>query len=408
MTNSNAPRTSTPSGAHSLIGASSMSRLIKCPGSFRLSQQVKTPTGGGSSIYAATGTVAHALGEQAIALGTEPAAEIGTTVDVDGYEITVDAGMAAGVAVYVAEVQHRSLGATWTAQEERLCLDPYWPADAQPPVSAFGTGDTLIYNEHSQHLTVIDYKNGAGVFVDVIDNPQLLYYGAGAMLVVPGPVLTVDLVIVQPNVRGKEKVRVFPVTGLDVIMWVDDVLKPAVAKVVTPDAPLSVGDHCRFCPARATCPAQATIRQELARRDFGPVGAPVVLSPAEVGKVLTDWELVGVHIDALREQAQEEIKTGAGVSGWTLEPSRPVRGWSTGGMTLTTKLIEAGFGEEAPNVFAPTVARTPSQLEKVLSPAAWAVVQPYVESKSSGVRLVPRASDTGSASTRSAARDDFA
>ena len=417
------PRTPTVHGAHSLIGASSMARLIACPASFALSQQVyaagvnANSGGGGSSIYAATGTVAHSLAEEALTDGYDPASQLGETVQVDGHDVTVDADMVAAVNVYVAEVQRRTTGASWSALETRVCLDDYWPAGTGPAVSAFGTADLIAYHGTTLHLDVLDYKNGAGVFVDVTDNPQLMYYAAGALREVPGPVVTIDLTIVQPNVRGAEKVRTYRTTALDVLMWVDDVLKPTVVEAMTPGARIFAGKHCRFCPARASCPALSAVAQDLARRDFGPSPDEIVtLTETELGKVLRDADTVKVHIEALAEQAQASIQAGVPVPGWSLVPSRPVRTWGVKPDELITVLITECFpGGVAEGIdidttlFEPERLRTPAQVEKLVSPDVWAVLAPYVVSKSSGVRLIQDATDpAGDHPGRPAAQDEFA
>lgn len=257
--------------AHSLIGASTIKRLIACPGSLRLALAIAAdakPGRAGRSVYAARGTAAHALGEEALRNGYDPIAEIGATVNVDGHDITVDETMVRALRVYVAEVKARTGEGAWWALETRVTLDPYWRDGTRPPVPAFGTADCISYHENAMHLDVIDYKNGSGVFVDAFENPQLFYYAAGALLFAPGPVATVDLTIVQPNVRGKDHVRTYQTTAVDVLMWVEDTLKPAIALATTPDAPLSAGKHCQFCPAERDCPALVRKSLDQARRDF--------------------------------------------------------------------------------------------------------------------------------------------
>jgi hypothetical protein len=409
-----------PQPAHSDIGASAMGRLIACPASYGLTLQLRAAggaTGGGSSIYAATGTVAHALAEEAVSLGYDPAAELGTVVTVDGHDVTVDQSMIDGVRVYLDTVESLGAGATIKALETRVCLDPYWrPGEPQPPVSAFGTADFWAYHGNTLHLDVADYKNGAGVFVSAENNPQAHYYVAGVlleleMLGLPMPV-TVDITIVQPNFRGKDKVRSFATSVIDIQMWVDGVLKPTVAEILSPSPRMAAGDHCKFCPARGACPALAQIRQDLARRDFGPSPAePVVLDADELGSVLTDVDLVDVHVEALREQALRDIQAGVPVPGWEVVPSRPMRSWSMPARDLRTALQGAGFDDAADRIIAPAEVRTPAQVEKILTPEEWAILQPYVQSKSSGVRLVPSPPDPLAAQgggTRKTAQDDFA
>lgn len=398
-----------PDPAHSPIGASSMGRLIACPASVRLSTQMHAGSvagaAGGSSVYAAEGTVAHALAEEAITMGYDPTSQLDEAVVVDGHEVVVDADMVEAVRVYVAEVQRRAAGASWRALETRVCLDDYWTADEpRPTVSAFGTADMIAYHGVSMHLDVIDYKHGQGVFVDVAENPQLLYYAAGALLVAPGPVVTIDLTIVQPRARthGAQKIRTFRTSAVDVLIWVHDVLKPAINESMLPGARISSGTHCRWCPARPSCPALAKLAQDLARRDFGPSpDALKELTNEELGAVLRDADTVEVYLGALRELALSKISSGTPVPGWSLAPSRPVRSW---GDTPASKLEE--LLPEAP-IYAPRALRTPAALEKLLTPEQWALVRPYVQSKSSGVRLVPDA-QTGALAARNTARDDFA
>lgn len=402
--------------AHSDIGASTMSRLIACPASYGLTQQARArgaAAGGGSSVYAATGTVAHALIEDAMVNGYDPASQLDEVVTVDGHDVRVDAEMIDGTRTCVEEYKRRGAGATLTALETRVCLDPYWGQNP-PPVSAFGTCDFWAYHGMTLHLDMVDYKNGAGVFVDVTDNPQLYYYAAGVLLELADqglpPPVTVDMTIVQPNVRGSDKVRSCKTTALDVLIWVDEVLKPTVAEALTPGARIAAGKHCRFCPVKASCPALSQIAQDLARRDFGPsVDAPVVWNVDELGDVLRDQELIQPHLEALREDALTKIQGGTPVPGWSVVPSRPMRSWSVGPPELMDALEKAGFQDVYGRVLAPRSARTPAQMEKLLTPEEWAIVEPFVQSKSSGVRLVPDAADpAGANSARPSARDEFA
>jgi hypothetical protein len=398
---------------HSLIGASSMSRLIACPGSFRLSQQVGGT--GLTTIYAATGTVAHALAEEAMTKGYNPSQEIGTVVTVDGHDVEVTQEMVDAVSIYIDLVSSWRGAADWHALETRVCLDPYWGPDEKLPVSAFGTADALAYFEDRQHLDVGDYKNGAGVFVDVIDNPQLLYYAAGALLEVPGPVRTVDLVVVQPNVRGQEKVRRYSLTALDVKMWVREVLKPTIAAVMQPSAPLAAGKHCRFCPARIGCPARNALRQEAARRDFGPNNAKLVtFTPAQLAEALNELVILDDHAKAIREHAMDRVTNGKEIiPGWGVQPTRPVRSWDKANVIDLCDAIFAETGEPQATVrgalMAPAPLKTPAQMEKSIHHTWWDAIKGLVVSKPSGVKLVPESADpTGEKSTRNSPQDDFA
>lgn len=373
-----------------------MPRLIRCPASFRLAQNMRGPRAG-SSIYAATGTAAHALAEEMLTQGQDPASQLGQIVTVDGHEITVDDDMVRGTRTYVAEVKARSQGAAIVRLETRVTLDPYWTGTAPygPPVPAFGTCDFWGYHAGTRHLDVLEYKNGAGVYVDVTDNPQLLFYAAGVLLELQNmnlpPPLTVDLTVVQPNMPDRDQVRTHRTTALDVLIWVDDILIPTITEAAQPGARIAAGAHCRFCPALVACPIKASIAQDLARKDFGPTDAkPVEYTPEQRASVLNDYLLVEDHIKAVRELTQDLFLKGEDTPGWALVPTRPTRSWDAGVSTIQRDLILAGVAPaQAALLYAPPEPRSPAQAEKLLSPVAWAVVSQHVQSKSSGVKLVP-------------------
>jgi hypothetical protein len=383
-------------GLHSDIGASAMPRLIRCPASFRLAQNMRGPRSR-SSIHAATGTVAHALAEESITQGQDPASQLDQVVTVDGHEITVDEDMVRAVRVYADEITHRSQGATLARLETQVVLDPYWTVNnLTPPVSAFGTCDFWGYHAGTRHLDVLDYKNGAGVYVDVEDNPQLLYYAAGVLLELralnlPYP-LTVDLTVVQPNVPNRDPVRTYRTTALDVLIWVDDILIPTITEASQPGARISVGSHCRFCPALAACPAKARIAQDLARKDFGPTDQlPIEYTPAQLASVLNDYLLIEDHIREVRERASELLSQNPRIiPGWTLVPTRPTRSWDVDVPAIQGELISAGVSAtHAALLFGPPAPRSPAQVEKLLNPAAWTIISSHVQSKSSGTKLAP-------------------
>lgn len=213
--------------------------------------------------------------------GADPAGAVGRIVSVEAQRVPIDARMAIGVAAYVREHARLTAGATWWGQERTVCLDDYWPEFEGPPVSAFGTADLMVYHAGRRHLDVLDYKNGAGVYVGVQNNPQLLYYAAGALMLLRDfPVATVTLHVVQPHIPGTdEPVRRWDTTAIDVLLWVEDVMKPAISRAFAPGAEqrLNPGRHCIFCPVKVAkaCPALDRAKLERTRELFATAPALV-------------------------------------------------------------------------------------------------------------------------------------
>jgi hypothetical protein len=386
--------------AHSLLGASGAPRWLNCPGSFQLS--VSAPARP-SSIYAATGTLAHDCIETAVRAaidqGMAPGAlrlgpdQLGETQVREGHTIVIDQDFADGVNVMLDYVRQASVQSDWVRCEFQVELDDYFPADHPPPVLLFGRVDVAMLDLQTDTLEIIDYKNGSGVFVTVQDNPQLLYYAAGVLRQLPkhqlGRLRRIKLTVVQPNAPGSEPVRSHEITPVDLLMWVDDVLVPGVHACAQDNPPLVPGPWCRFCPAIHVCPKLQQDANEMAKRDFADHILPD--DPAELARNLDIAERAQMWINALQSYALEQLQRQVRVPGWELVPTRPTRRWNDEDPVTAASLVDTGV---TVNEVWETKLRSPAQLEKTLIRSArgreiWNNrIAPFlVENKSSGVKL---------------------
>jgi hypothetical protein len=254
---------------HSLFGASSAARFIACPGAWREGQKAEkaglTPRRSKTSVYAEEGTAAHALAEICLAAGKPPHDYVDISIQLksSGSRFKVDFDFAEAVGVYYDLIDHlKSLGCEIWLEKT---VEPAWAwtgdthqtQDASLPFDLFGTADCVAYLPETGHLFVVDLKFGRGVLVEVANNPQLKYYAVGAMreLLAKGrPIKQVTTTIVQPRMAHPDgPVRSTEYHRLELINWARGELKPAIDLALTPDAPLSAGSHCRFCPAILSC-----------------------------------------------------------------------------------------------------------------------------------------------------------
>lgn len=375
-----------PLPAHSDLGASSMERWAHCPASYSLSRRERhrLPT-----VHAAKGTVAHTLVEQAIEeLGRvgDPFGELtaseGVTVSVDGYDVSVDREMTDGVRVMLAYVLERVRELKVSPRvEQRVFLDSYFKPET-PPVPMFGRCD--VHFLARDFVEIVDYKNGSGVLVHVTDNMQLMYYGAGVLAALTEKNLwpsRIRLTVVQPNARTPQKIRSQDLTTLDVAVWVDDVLIPAVRACEAPDAPYVTGDWCRFCPVAHACPMLLQAAQDAAKTQFDDSAeGKTIAGRLHLAETVTLWA------EAMKGYGLERIKAGLAVPGWAEVPTRSMRKWTDPGGVGKT-LLAAGVDPYD------TKLKTPAQMEKHLDASLWKLVEPHVESKSSGTKLARVSSD---------------
>lgn len=115
-----------------------------------------------------------------------------------------------------------------------------------------GTVDVAIV-QLFHRLLVIDYKYGAGVVVDVVENLQGIAYALGYLKVYDYNFAFVEVMIIQPRAFHKDgPVRswVFPIEEAPKY---EARIQKAVNRALRPNAPRVAGSHCRFCAAKDIC-----------------------------------------------------------------------------------------------------------------------------------------------------------
>jgi hypothetical protein len=324
---------------HSRLSASAAHRWIPCPGSVYLSEQCPKAE---RSTYAAEGTAAHTLGEQALAMDMNAGDFIGH--EIDGFEVDTD--MAEAVQVYldfVRAVIAQSDTSDWAVEHrfELLSIHP----------QLGGTTDFLCYFPDSQTLVIADYKHGKGVVVEPEANPQLMIYALGALnkLQEQGKaVKQVRIVVVQPRARHDSgPVREWWISGAKLVEWGQTTLKRAADKAAGHCCERTCGEWCRFCPAMAMCPEHRQRAIEVARADFATMQFPdpETMTPDHIAKVIKFSEMMSEWIQGLKAFAQSRMEAGQPIPGYKLVRKRSVREWEN--KELTELSLRAMLGEGA-------------------------------------------------------------
>lgn len=350
---------------HSKLGASQYDRWGKslggCPGSVRLCEGVEKR----SSEYAERGTEAHTLAYSK--LSGHPYALLG------------DEEEDASVDTYVAYVNDCALPnqPPPNAQrflEQRFDLTRYHP-------NLYGTADAVIHWPQVKKLKVIDYKHGAGVPVEVEENAQLMYYGLGAMSSLNAPVASIELVIVQPRCFHPDGlIRSWKTTPARLLDFVADLVDDAKA-TEDPNAELVPGDHCRWCPAKATCPALREKSMALAAQSFTSL---TPYNPQSLSQTLSMLSVIETWVKGVREFAYREAEQGRPPPGWKLVDKRAMRKWRD---NLKMDDLARNLGVKPPDVWE-TKLRSPAQVEKLLGKEGKAVFDQFIVAESSGKTLV--------------------
>lgn len=123
-----------------------------------------------------------------------------------------------------------------------------------------GTADAVVVDLFGT-LTVIDYKYGKGVWVDVVRNPQLIAYALGVAHEYGFNFEKIQTVVLQPRILTyggaiTQPHRVYVQTRQELLEW-KDTFREGIARTKVKRPSYRAGSWCFFCPAKPTCKAYA-------------------------------------------------------------------------------------------------------------------------------------------------------
>ena len=366
--------------AHSERTSSAAHRWIKCPGSVAACRGLEDEP---SSVYAAEGTAAHELGDICLSLGADPRNYKGKVGD-----FTCDEEMQEAVGLYVNMVRtYEELKPSSSWFEKKITL-PY-DSDHEGTLDAF-----IKYDDGD--LTIIDLKFGRGVIVEPKMNPQLMLYALGAGF---PPDATITLVIVQPRIPHNDgPVRTWQVSAEALDFWYESVVVPALGADY-----LFAGEHCLFCRAKATCPAQKALAEQTAMTEFSNYGPPPVptLTEEEIAKVLFHGKALIEWVNAVKEQAHTTLEKGGTIPGYKLVEKLGNRKWAE---NVDFEQLENEVERE---IYSEPKVLTPAQFEKMTGCKEYLKKHPELIVRVKGTAVVHE-SDKRPALKGSTAKDDFA
>ena len=379
---------------HSRFAPSSLERILACPPSVLLSELRAAPPAPPSP-WAAEGTVAHQLA--ADILTDNPAGlALDDRVAVPPHEVLVDDDMflaAFAFADFIKSLKTQKGDRIWLEQVVRL--DAVVGLDA----GCYGHLDAAVWHPAQGLLDLADFKYGRGVVVHVQDNPQIYAYALGAIhtLLSPSEQRQCDVVrlhIMQPRL-GDAGLHTISLPRADLDAWGENILRPVIRALVdgTLDetAPLTPGEHCRWCPVMQECPALHAQTQSLARQVFSNGSGPEVLEPMDnttLGRLLDQVEIIMPFIEHARSLAQARLELGGRVPGWKLVNKRGHRVWTSEEADVVTTL--AAWGMPSEDIWAPAKIRSAAQLEKLVPNGHRDDFRRLWRMESSGVTLAPR------------------
>ena len=270
--------------SHAKLSPSGSPKWLNCPGSVWMEEGFEDK----GSKFADEGAAAHFLGATCLVAGSNPSDHGGKVIVVgpkdeffEGTEgrinfpelssFIIDDEMVDNVATYVDAIR-AAKGHGALLVEQKLDFSQWVP-------NGYGTGDAVIINTEDGIIEVHDLKYGKGVMVHAPDNTQLLLYALGAYCTysLMGSFSKVKMVIHQPRLHHLSEAEI----SIEELLAFAAKAKAGAEAALKPDARCIAGEvQCRWCKAKAVCPAAGKFVADAVGMDFDNlVGDDVPLAP---------------------------------------------------------------------------------------------------------------------------------
>ena len=312
---------------HALLSPSSAEKWMTCPGSVLMEKGLVEK----ESEYAKEGTAAHEYAKQALLLGAGPLLHALSTDLEEEYP-----GMVDDVIPYIGDIRERAKGNTLLV-EQALPIGPFTGEEGSE-----GTGDSVLLYTDGETLEIDDLKFGMGVKVYAKKNKQMMLYALGArrQFAVFGDFKNFILRIHQVRLNHLDE---WACTLEELEAFADEVkfktnfiwrlLKGEVEFKPNEDL-VPHEDACRWCKAKATCPALAARTLKTIAEDFVDITHnPVAkLNPAmeklqhatneQLSWFMQNLGLIEDWIAAVRAKTEGELLAGHEIPGFKLVPGK--------------------------------------------------------------------------------------
>ena len=347
-----------------IVGGSTAKRVIACPASVKLVQQI--PSKDIPNEHADRGTLLHNVIADVLEFNEAPEKYLGTKYnDQVLTEELIDEKITVALAA-LEEIDPTNVMAFKI--ETRVGFGDFLPG-------VFGSADLL--GRIGKRAIVLDWKFGDGVLISAEENEQLLFYAAAAMRTEESKWIfegatEIECIIVQPP-----EIRRWVTTPQRVALFEQE-LRRAVHESHSEAASMAAGDHCRWCAAKPICPKMTGQVERVMQTKLQ------ALPIDQIAIQLEQADAIESYIKDLRTLATQMLEHGVRVPGFKLVAKRGTRQWTS--EDAVDAWVDAnGLTKEAYE----SKLRSPAQMEKVLKKYKKELPPELVVSISSGSTLAP-------------------
>jgi hypothetical protein len=283
-----------------LPSASSMERYAGCPGSWNLSKGIKEVQTPEMKLWSESGDrIHHWLEDPDFVVLDDP------------NELEVAELCAFQRESLIQRIFGENAPHVKCIKEDRL-----WLMEGRKKVFSGKPDDIRIYGDTA---LIIDFKTNRG---DIEESPKNMQLRALTVLLHISEhgvnLRRHHVAIIQPLVNREPLITCYD--ELDIKQAYHE-LRAILDAIQNPDAPLVVGDYCKFCPSKFKCPALKSSIEIVATTEV-----ENGISGEDLAKLLTLCKMAAPVIKAINSLGKERLKADiTSVPGWTLSKPQSVR-----------------------------------------------------------------------------------
>ena len=358
---------------HAKLSASGSSKWLNCAGSVEAEKQFfltekeryeKAKKLGldikiKDNIYANEGTLAHELADICLKnylnkLPSEyvPLDYVGQTIKceittIEGKEIistVVTDEMAKFVQEYIDYVLAHETKNTQLYTEDRVDFSNIVP-------DGFGTMDAAVLDYDTGICHIFDLKYGQGVEVSAVENTQAQLYALGFYneLKCLDVIKSFKIHIVQPRIFNYSSWEI----SLDDLVKFGEYASKKANEALTPNALRTPGEkQCKWCNAKATCPALKKHTEETILQKFDDLDLPnkevfmlvdKVMNDEQLKLILDNKKLIEDFLKSVEQHIYDRAINGEKFEGYKLVEGRSNRKW----VDDAEEVLKNKLGEDA-------------------------------------------------------------
>lgn len=379
---------------HSRLGPSSAHRWMNCTGSVRVIA-ANGLTEEEASEYAAKGSVCHTVAAECLMNGKEAWEFCGRHYKQDGFDFEFDEEMVVWVDEAIQAVRQEMK--KWEHLGAILYVETQVSSEFDP--EAYGTADIRI-EVPGHFLIVMDFKFG-WIRVQPSDE-QLKLYGTyayemrGTRMTGKGEPKEIRLCILQPrlpNPADHIRWNKDPITPQQLEEWFFGEVLIKMAETRDPNAPLTMGDHCKFCPANTSGKCPAMFKEATTLN----IGVPLdTISNEDLNDLANKVKLLENFLKGVMFDLTNRAKMGHKFKDWKLVEKMGDRLWHVEIETddldaegkkikrLVRDILRDQYAEKA---FSDPELKSPAQIEKL--PGGKKLTARFAYKPSTGQTIAP-------------------